>query len=275
MLESSTNRRGFLTGRVLTSSEKEVTQPAIEGPYQIGNLALSVLPIEHDKKTWEKSQDLVTDAISQFPIIIPEYFPPEYRHLESDPNPFISINVSGYEYANYLFKEVERISNEQSKEVWVLDPAYTAEYGNFFRTSQLGIIFSGIGSIIYSAMQQHPLPRRAVIAQCVGVPLMFLGLSGLVDNFGIVEPNLRESFVATHLDTLGTLLPPESSALLIYPRSHWSSIKDSLDKKNPKHDLKLNAYLQLKKFPYLESIFYARNYVPDEDGWKQVRRISL
>lgn len=235
----------------------------IEGPLQVGNLQLYTLPIEHHLDSWNASWEQVIDGIKAFPLIVPEYFPPEYRHLRYSSNPAISLAVSSYNDSNYLFDRVAEWCLEENKEVWVLDPAYDETAIALRSAGWFTALAHGANAGL------NPLLSRRQFLK--GILVLAAGLSPATEV--VLEESFRRTVVSENIRHLGQQVPQDTNALLIYPPAHWSSIKDRII--DPESNRLFGFYKNFKDNPAFKNLFLARNYVPSGNKWEQKQVVAL
>ena len=71
---------------------------------QWGNINLQFLVTEHKAGSWENHFEEIKKSIDEHDIIIPEYFPHEYEHLEN--NKTYGNIIKGFRDENILFNHV-------------------------------------------------------------------------------------------------------------------------------------------------------------------------
>lgn len=305
MLERNLSRRAFITGTSLSTlalfgaginyvkeSRYEKDPISLEGPIQIGKLNLSVLITGHTMKHYEKYGSDVKKAIDAFPIIIPEYFPPEYSGENG--NPLTEAIKDIYRDANYFFDEIEAYCRQNKKEVWVMDPAYNLS----FMASRVAMLIPEVALTMGVASQllfgessgrlkQSTLTRKNLLRQMGN-----LGFTAAAFGFGLVFPweiaftvgsrgiggtvaenNLRQVIVAQLLKDFSAQVQSETQALLIYPRLHWEGIKGYLLNDEKRGSL-LSKLEFLKDTSGTNLFFEGRNYVSDGSVWNQRSKIE-
>lgn len=299
MAEEDTNR---LTRRELLLGKKEKgvhhdSLPKLEGPIRINNLDLYVLPVDHWRQDYEKHQKLIETAVSQFPIIIPEYFPPEYQSLLDSQNPILGPMFRSYRESNYLFEKVASQCLSENKNVWVLDPAYCGEFaalrafdlGGTVSLMAGGALMGGLGVFKKLEGKQIDLTEYSLGRVFFGAStrreflytlVTLVGFASYAGAFGKsmvgldLENDFRIRVVAEQLKLLSSVLPPGSKALLIYPPAHWKSIHGLLSDDKTKEQ-RLGLHLKLKELPFFKPLFLARNYKPTQTGWEQIQTIQI
>lgn len=295
-------RGSFLGGAVLSSlsmvgigialenSGALAEKPRMEGPLIINNLQLSVLTIGHTREDWNKYSDIVRKHIDTFPVIIPEYFPPEYSGINEN---FLTKQAKNrYKDKNYLFDEVEAYCRNTKKEVWVVDPAYNVSFmalrAGIFLTEAAGL--TGMLIVLKEAIKrrQQTLTRRelleyvkdfglATAAFSAGVItppeiLSLMSSQGIIGSF--TEDNLRHSVTAQLLKDLSLQVPLKTQALLIYPNDHWENIKEYLNDDEKRRSV-LSKIALLKKVPGTKPLFQGRRYVSDGSVWQEQQKIEI
>lgn len=280
------SRRGFFTGNFNFDREKANTIQ-VEGPIQIGQLELSVLPIGHHRHYWERHEDNVKELIRQYPVIIPEYFPLEYQHLKDVPV-LGGILRASYDDANYLFEEIALFAHQEGKGVWVIDPAYdeaflsigTMEYSAVFGLT-VGVVATAAALKKERGLWNRLTTRQQFLVE-VGLGTSFL--TGTLISLNMFEnakgkgpplsgTDFRRVVIAEQLKSLSQS-DITGNALLIYPPIHWKVIKHYLE-----NDVELrnraNIYNHLKGIPQFEPLFQARHYVPTQESWNLEQKVSL
>lgn len=307
MVEGTLSRRDFVNylfagGTVLSSlsmvgigialenSGALEEKPRMEDPLAISNLQLSVLTMGHAREDWNKYSDIVKKHIDAFPVIIPEYFPPEYSGINEN---FLTKQAKNrYEDKNYLFDEVEAYCRNTKKEVWVVDPAYNVSFialrGGILLTETAGLAGMLIALRKTIKRRQQTLTRKefleyvkdsglAVVAFSAGVitPPEILSLvsgQGFIGSF--TEDNLRHIVTAQLLKDLSLRVPPKTQALLIYPNDHWENIKEYLNDDEKRRSV-FSKIALLKKVPSTKSLFQGRRYISDGSVWLEQQKIEI
>lgn len=283
-IKKGTSRRDFLTAQIKKNKEI-VNTLQLEGPIKLGQLELWSLPIEHSRHDWETHQQGIKEAIKQFPIIIPEYFPLEYKYIIDKA---ILGDILGVMYndANYLFEEVASFAQQEGKDVWVIDPAYNKEFlllgGGELATTGAALVGSGAGwDRLRSSERWNKMITRREFLIASGLGLV--GLIGVSSALNILKnatgqgylsgQDFRRVVVAEQLKHLSQS-HINGKALLIYPPIHWQVINQYL-RDDSGLQKRANVYNRLREIPQFESLFQARHYVPYQKGWKLTQKLSL
>lgn len=269
------SRRAFLTGNLKADREgSNVLQ--VEGPIRLGQLVLWTLPIEHQRHQWETHKESIEELIKQYSIIIPEYFPPEYKHLRDAP---ILGHILGkfYDEANYLFEGIASFAHQKRKDVWVVDPAYNEAFltaGGIELAAPIGL---GLGA---SALRDRMGTRRQFLATAsVGLAVLIGSLMtlNLLENTkgqgSLSGIDFRRVVIAEQLKHLSKS-QITGDALLIYPPVHWKVINHYLGN-DAELQNRVNIYNRLREIPQFAPLFQARHYVPSQEGWKLEQKVSL
>lgn len=306
MLERGLSRRVFLglfgggaalSGLPLASASVWIEnsgvlneEPRMEGPLKVGNLQLSVLTMGHSRDDWFKYQDTVKKLIDTYPVIIPEYFPPEYSGTNG--NRLTEGVRKTFKDANYLFDEVEAYCRNSKKEVWIVDPAYNTSFmvlrGGMFLAETVGL-FEGLGALGSTVKRRNSTFTRrnflehakdfglAAATFSIGVftPPEILSLSSSQGIVGkLVERHLRYILIASLLKDLSAQVPPKTQGLLIYPNIHWESIKKYLENDGERRS-GLSKIAWLKNVPGANYLFQGRHYISDGYAWSEQQRIEV
>lgn len=274
----------------LENSNALKEEPRVEGPLEVGNLQLSVLTMGHSRDDWFKYQDTVKKLIDAYPVIIPEYFPPEYSGTNG--NDLTEGVRKSFKDANYLFDEVEAYCRNSKKEVRVVDPAYNTSFmvlrGGMFLAESVGL-FGGLGALGSTVKRRNQTFTRrnflehakdfglaaATFSFGVFTPPEILSLSssrGIVGKF--VEPNLRYILIVSLLKDLSVQIPPKTQGLLIYPNVHWKSIKGYLENDEERRS-GFSKIAWLKNVPGANGLFQGRHYISDGYAWSEQQRIEV
>ncbi len=311
-IEFSPKRRRFLrntliyggglstiVGGVITLSKETHKDQfiAVEGPIRLGNLNLTVLAVEHNEVAWKNHAKEIKEAISQFPIIIPEYFPLEYNFLSESENPYVKWNIDTYRSLNYVFEEVSAACLSSGKDVWVVDPAYCENFGYVRESTRFPqVVIGGAASAAVfnwaDKKKDDPdsSPRRKAmknIAKFVGLSLFgftinplgndvssFNGIMGKPSPGLLLEQDIRRVMVAHALEQMGADMQSPNNALLIYPKEHWDKINYYLTHKNER-EKRYKMYSQLRSIPTFAPLFELRHYRPNGANWTQIERTKL
>lgn len=253
---------------------------------QIGNLSLTAILVEHGEKDWRSHGQEILNELKPFSLVIPEYFPPEYIHLEE--NPLMKPGLSFYQKQNVLFDHIANYALINNKEIRVLDPAY----------SLLGIAFAyGVSG---SKSKREPSPPEIKPTKNEGQPkdkslnlkkllrwgiatgALAGGTTRLAFDKNMFEQDLRRVLVAQALIQLGETLPPETRALIIYPPAHWygrtketpgwdsaTGIKEYLTN-NDRRKFALSLYRGLKNKKTFGPLFATRHYRSKNSRWEKL-----
>lgn len=252
----------------------------IEGPRPVGNINLYTFTTGHDLWSWETSGRALAGAIARFPLIIPEYYPPEYEALKNRGYPVVSGWVEYFDLKNnYLFHEVARICQEQKKDVWVVDPAYSEAYIIFSAfllhaptSATLAFLGRKLGQDFLKQFGERRVSRRGflrggaaavalysagstVVGAAIG-PNKVLGPSIILGNW---ENEFRDSQSAEHIVDLGKFLPAPTDALMIGPEKHRRRVEKFLDDEAERRVV-LGQYQWLKRFYFFKPLFKKRHY---------------
>lgn len=276
----------------------------IEKPIQIGtNLSLHPITVRHDVEAWKKYGPKITELVNSYPIVIPEYFPPEYTHLENDPDRTVAYLVGAIKRsgANYLFEGVEQAMKTGKNDVWVLDPAYNKEFITLRETlmtvDAAGVLIAtkAIDKLTKtgnSKKREEGITRRTFLRTAAAGAIAY-GTSSIagfssetdpaitpeeafwacgrvtVDCVHAIENDLRRVVVAEALTNLSKRFEKPSQALLIYTKPHWERIIKYID--NPQErKLRLKVYSSIPEIRALHSLFIARNYQTDGESWSKI-----
>jgi hypothetical protein len=261
----------------------EVVKPAEtsrrEGPFNIGNLELYALPIEHRKADWVKHQSEVKEALSQYQTVIVEYFPSEYAQLKQEPG--IGKMLGNYDEANFLFDKVAEVAKETGKDLWVLDPAYNKDFMKI-KGAQGASLLLTLGSAATLKVSDELAARgkghsrRRFLSGAAGLlaASAIPGTVSVVLELGahhlsppITEHDLRRVVVSKGLSQVS------GKALLIYPPAHWRDIKGYIQ--DPKDMQTRFSYYEKLKEIGLDSLFQARHYKVADNEWKLEEKLPI
>lgn len=289
------------------SSEKRPQKQEIKKEYeveniQIGNLSLTAIVTEHNEKTWESQGQEILKELKSFPLVIPEYFPPEYKN--NDKNSFMEFGVNYYDKENKLFDHVSDFCLKNSKEIRVLDAAYNEAIVAFRALINVpeATAYSVFGVPLAIAATERRKSKKETEVKSDKVSSVFHNtaravmvggaLTGSASRMTIdsntYEQTLRRVFVAQALIQLGNSLKPGSHAAIIYPPAHWygrtrnhGKIQEAktgireylLNESMRKHDLKL--YDKYRNRPTFAPLFETRNYSSENGYWKKLPGFTI
>ncbi len=277
-----------------------IKETKLEGPLTLGKLKLYTLSTEHTAQDWQANQALITQIIQKVDLVIPEYFPPEYRYWLKTTNPIMQLAVDAYAKANVLFDEVEKLCVQENKELWVVDPAYGSEFVLLRSTLQEPEALAETAAIWYWLRRRlGPIAegnsltifrRRFIIAlgTFLGInTLMWLlkpdlvisQLTSAVDNVRpvpstLLEQDLRRVVIAEQLWQLGQRLPSTKQAVTIYPEAHLKIIRYYLTHQRERR-IRLQLYQKVFDGGVFSPLFAARNYQRYQDTWQRQNDYKL
>ncbi len=235
------------------------------------NTMLRVVMSEHHEEDWNRHHAEIEKEIDSASIVIPEYYPREYAHLEGTLNP-LYVAIGGYKKGNGLFNHIEDLCAKKGKSIWVVDPEYNEQGANLRYElfspaflAQLGFVvglLSNSDKVIHQKISRRSWEKRI---------LTILGIStvaaiGNVPFAFSVENNLRHVISAELLDQLdksgkfssGTNPDEQEKITMFIPQSHWKGIRSYLeDPEGRKKRLDLYKQLFGSQFP---GLFEARHY---------------
>lgn len=292
----STAALAAAAGIVSTSIETpRAGEIKINPPIRVGNLNLTIMETEHTRADWEVHQGAITAEMRKFPIMIPEYFPPERENILTNGGLVEKIPAKiaqdVYREQQYLFEEVARQCQETNKGVWVLDPAYNSAF-IFFRellqlpdtTAQSAILLS-VGNKIWNMYSESgkKLSRRGMLTKTalgagiiaasaepypgeLSIPKMLAATFDAASFYPFIEVDFRRVMIAEFISKLGQHLANPNEALMIYPKEHAKEIiRYLLDEDERKK--RLDIYQEFKKVKGLEMLFRARHYAAEGQTW--------
>jgi hypothetical protein len=243
---------------------------ALEGPRDLGKLQLHTFTTGHGVRDWAVNKENLTSAIELFPLIIPEYFPPEYQNLTDSDNPLIDHAMEFYSNRNYLFVEVAKQCAELKKDVWVVDPAYDLNFG-FLRQGLVSASYGAALSLAYGGLNGLRLSAGRPVRDISRRGLLFGSLTSVIGGtlltasghvpkpISDLEDDLRETVTAEFITRIPEYLNEPTEGLLIHTPGHWRKIKYLLD--NPEVcKEKLERYRALEAIPPFQTLFRARHY---------------
>lgn len=272
---------------------------------RVGNLELTPIITEHDKKTWEKDGDEILHTLENYPLVIPEYFPPDYEPNLKD-NPIIDLAIdkaTNYDSLNFAFTKIEEYAQKSDKIVCVVDPAYSDAFVKLRASKNWWMPLLGAISASPFAVQasEHikkfnkSTPLKTVVSAVKTVSTSAMAISGVAagtffmggdkDPMG-VELDIRHVFIAESLVQLGEEVLQPTKTALIYPKGHWNGEQ----KEGMAYTKGILFYLQnpeerekqFKKYcdqfsgkQTWEDFFKIRRYTPTQDGWKQEEATTL
>jgi len=266
--------------------ESKSTEHSIEPEIQIGNLLLTPILTEHDNKAWKDHGQEVLDAVQKFDLVIPEYFPPEYNGYFG----YNALTRASNEYfkdKNVLFDHLAEYSLTNSKTVIVLDPAYS-EASVLLRMKNNLPISIGVGTAAVGAIKAlnleesdpsgfkgtvNKISRRTFILAAVAATTNAL----IMPLKWPQEAELRQVCVAEGLIQLGSMLPKDTRAAIIYPKGHWKEdawlfqgstkgiYRYLTDETVRKETLESLAWI--KETPVFTSLFQTRKFIPESGHW--------
>ena len=280
---------GMVGGPIVRSLDK-----ALETSENItvGNLELTPIITEHNKKTWQENGSDILNRLKEFKIVIPEYFPPDYEHSMKN-NQLLdkAINLTNYDDSNYLFTEISNYLLRQSKQVLVVDPAYSEAFVKLrlSRNWWMPILGGFATSIPFLTKKDSKTGeiniKKTLVAATVGLVAGTYTAGCDHDPTGI-ELDIRHVFIAESLTQIGKGLVTPTKAALIYPGGHWKGeIKQSMQwtngilfyLQNPKErQEKFNKYCETfankKKW---QDFYKIRRYTSDNNKWEKQTEIEL
>lgn len=271
---------------------------------RLGNLFLTPIITEHDEETWSINGDEILSLISEFPVIIPEYFPPDYEAGISD-SPLVDFaidNLSQYNRLNSAFDYIEEFVRNSNKEIWVVDPAYSEAFVKMrlLRNSWMPVLGTTLSSpFAFKAVESvkkidssKPIKAIENILEALfsgSVALAGMGSTVLAYPSDITpmgfEQDLRHTFIAEGLEQLGNISSKPTKAATIYPSGHWYGVSDKMPQtkgilyylENPdQRRLKFEYYCE--KFNdrlAWEDFFQVRNYQVQNNKWIQKSGFKL
>lgn len=280
----------------LGNTEIDVSQEV-----KVGNLLLTPIITEHTERDWEEHGKEILAKLDQFQIVIPEYFPPEYKHLADNP----VMEVSGYEQQNKLFEHLADNLLYRDKDVWVVDPAYSeaavafrplantpaivAEVGGANLLVEVGAV-AALAHTLPKSYKEEGLSREEIqekeeqrlksepfmkgkrLARAIVTPITLMHSSTI--EHSPIEADFRELFVAESLTILGRRAEVGTRAAIVYPQAHWTKIREYL-KDDKMREETLKKYIAIKKIPIYTPMFETRHYKAENNHWTKLQGFSI
>lgn len=267
-------------------------------PFTTGHLSLIPVLTEHDRKASQMNFASVSQTLNPFAEAVLEYFPPEYKSMEASSNPLVKKMTSEYDDANYLFEELSLDLLNKGKKVFVLDPAYTADFGILRailespeRLAAFGIMFNLIapGEKGFRKVDRRTFLKGAALGAArlgmAAVPVVDPFRNVVYDTGGenpnivpslLIEREFRYIVVAAHLLEMGQTIPDPKSMPIVYPILHWERIQNKLQhpaQTSQTYERAFNAMLKLN--PAFNVFFSRREYEGLNGQWANTRKTPL
>jgi hypothetical protein len=285
--ENDLPRRNFF--KKFLSSEREQQKP---DEVTIGNLTCQLIRTEHDTKDWDQGKDTLLNQIGTSREAIFEYFPPEYRPNIYKDGVLTAIDFMTDEIrGNGLFYRLAEVLKEQNKAVWLVDPAYSAEFA-YFRAIQYwpnilatgvaetGFIAAGIKNAVeqYSKMSRREflLHLSAIISMSSAIPI--LGTFSFSIGHNKTEADFRRVHIANNLKVLGGKVEVGTKMPIVYPKAHFDGdftpgILDYLNNENLLQE-GLSKYRSYSENKYFGPLFKIRKWETENNEWKRTVEID-
>ena len=248
---------------------------------QWGNINLQFLVTEHKAGSWENHFEEIKKSIDEHDIIIPEYFPHEYEHLEN--NKTYGNIIKGFRDENILFNHVADYCFQTGKPMLLLDPAYnegavTYEAAMIAASGISGAAIGLIeGNMVMAAglelLKREKVSRRKFLGNLlteVAAPLV-AGVIGGGSFWGTFSKGVdsridyRRVLVAEKIARLSNSLKP-SNWLAIYPGTHTNKIMYYLNEPQER-EVRYEGYEKLAETMGLKSLMMARYWQRENNVW--------
>jgi hypothetical protein len=199
------------------------TQPPIFGPqYDLGGVTLSVIQMEHTTEDWKAHGEELTQRLLASDGVIPEYTKFD-RNGDRNPMVRFALALIRSRSVNYVFDRLDEQYPELTRDVWMVDPAYSPWWEATFQGLVGGaevlprlLAIETLGSAVLG--KHWPSGSLGWVAS-VGLTFTTLGQTAMVE----LERQTRAIIAAHNLCEAVRLgeYPSGASLAMVLPAALW------------------------------------------------------